>query len=107
MPVLATEQRYVRSQSVVARVVARETLIIPIRGKVGDLASIYRFNATGTLVWKCLESPQTIEELAGVLAKEYELELADAQQDVGKFVSEMQSIGLVEVLAEHGQIAAD
>lgn len=107
MPFLAAEQRFVRSQSVVARVVARETLIVPIRGKVGDLASIYRFNATGTLVWKLLESPRTIEELAGAVAAKYEIELADAEQDVENFVCEMQSVGLVDILAEPGQIAAD
>jgi hypothetical protein len=86
-------------------VVARETLIVPIRGKVGDLASIYRFNATGTLVWKVMESPRTIAEMAAAIAKEYEIELSDAEQDVGRFVSEMQAVGLVEVVAERGQIA--
>ena len=47
-------EKFIRSQSVVARVVAGETLIVPIRGKVGDLASIYSFNGTGTLIWKLL-----------------------------------------------------
>jgi hypothetical protein len=108
LPGLAAEQQlFIRSQSVVARVVARETLIVPIRGKVGDLASIYRFNATGTLVWKCLESPRTLEELADALAREYKIDLADAKQDIGKFMSEMQSVGLVDVLPEHAQMAAD
>jgi hypothetical protein len=105
LPAIAAEQRFIRSQSVVARVVARETLIVPIRGKVGDLASIYRFNATGTLVWKVMESPRTIAEMAAAIAKEYEIELSDAEQDVGRFVSEMQAVGLVEVVAERGQIA--
>lgn len=106
MPAITAEQRFVRSQSVVARVVAQETLIVPIRGRVGDLASIYRFNVTGTLVWKLLESPRKIEELAAAVANEYEIELADAQQDVENFVSELQSVGLVDVAAS-GQIAAD
>jgi len=39
----------VRSQAVVARVVAGEMLLVPIRGKVGDLASIYSFNTTCSL----------------------------------------------------------
>jgi hypothetical protein len=40
------EQILIQSHSVVARVVGGETLIVPIRGKVGDLASIYRLNGT-------------------------------------------------------------
>jgi len=99
---ISTEPIFVRSDSVVARVVARETLIVPIRGRVGDLASIYRFNPTGTLVWKLLESPRTIEELTSAVAAEYEVELTDAERDIRSFVSEMQSVGLVKVPEDVG-----
>jgi len=49
------EQLFTRSRSVVSRVVAGETLIVPVRGRVGDLASIYSFNATGSLIWRLLD----------------------------------------------------
>src|ERR1035438_6162738 len=45
---MTRDETLVRSQAVVARVVAVETLIVPIRAKVGDLASIYSFNRTGS-----------------------------------------------------------
>ena len=90
-------EKFVRSQSVVARVVSGETLIVPIRGKVGDLASIYSFNGTGTLIWKLLDSPKTITQLAQGVAQEYEVDAAQAERDVASFVSEMKAVGLVEV----------
>ena len=93
------DEKLVRSQAVVARVVAGETLIVPIRAKVGDLASIYSFNGTGSLIWKMLESPRTVAELVVAVAQAYEVELARAEQDVTSFVSEMKSVGLVEVPA--------
>jgi len=89
----------VRSQSVVSRVVAGETLIVPVRGKVGDLASIYSFNGAGSLIWKLLESPKTLAELAAAVAQEYEVEPAQAERDVTAFVGEMKGVGLVEVPA--------
>jgi hypothetical protein len=91
--------KVVRSQSVVARVVAGETLLVPIRGKVGDLASIYSFNGTGTLIWKLLESPKSVGELALAVAEAYEVEPARAHRDVEQFVGEMKAVGLVEVPA--------
>jgi hypothetical protein len=91
------EQVLIRSRSVVARVVAGETLIVPIRGKVGDLASIYRLNGTGSLIWRLLESPRTIGELGAVVAKEFEVTPEMANRDVQEFVGEMKSVGLVEV----------
>ena len=95
----STEPSFVRSQSVVARLVGGEMLIVPIRSKVGDLASIYSFNGTGSLIWKLLDSPKTVTELATVVAQEYAVEPAQAERDVTDFVSEMKVAGLVEVPA--------
>ncbi len=94
-----TEQTFIRSESVVARVVAGETLIVPVRAKVGDLASIYSFNGTGTLIWKLLESPRTLSELSSAVVDEYDVDRATATQDVTEFVGEMKNVGLVEVPA--------
>ena len=72
-------ETFIRSTSVVARVVAGETLIVPVRAKVGDLASIYNFNGTGTLIWKLLESPRSVAELAASVVEEYDVDLAQAE----------------------------
>jgi len=93
------ESGLVRSKAVVARVVAGETLIVPIRAKVGDLASIYSFNRTGSLIWKLLETPKTVTELAAAIVQQYEVEPAQAERDVATFVGEMKSVGLVDVPA--------
>ncbi len=94
------EMRFMCARTaVVARVVAGETLIVPVRAKVGDLASIYSFNGTGTLIWKLLESPRTVAQLATAVAEAYEVDRARAERDVTDFVSEMKSAGLVEVPA--------
>ncbi len=97
MATMLRDEVLVRSESVVARVVAGETLIVPVRAKVGDLASIYSFNATGTLIWKLLQSPKTVEQLAAAIAQEYEVDPAQAERDVTDFVNEMKAVGLVEV----------
>jgi hypothetical protein len=93
------DEMFVRSRSVAARVVAGETMIVPVHAKVGDLASVYSFNGTGILIWKLLETPKTVAELATAVAREYEVEPARAERDVTEFVSEMKAVGLVEVPA--------
>ncbi|MGH9494742.1 MAG: PqqD family protein [Candidatus Sulfotelmatobacter sp.] len=93
---MATAETFIRSTSVVARVVGGETLIVPVRARVGDLASIYSFNGTGTLIWKLLESPRTVAELAAAVVEEFDVDLAQAESDVRGFVDEMKNAGLVE-----------
>jgi hypothetical protein len=92
-----TEQTLVRSRSVVGRVVAGETLIVPANAKVGDMATIYTFNGTGSLIWQLLESPRTVSEMAMAVAKQYNVDQARAESDVADFVSQMKAVGLVDV----------
>jgi hypothetical protein len=89
-------QLFVRSKAVVSRCVGGETLIVPVRGKVGDLASIYSFNHTGSLIWQTLESPKTLAEIARAVEEEYAVDHDRVLQDVTQLLNEMLSVGLVE-----------
>jgi hypothetical protein len=95
--VILETQIFVRSRAVVSRVVARETLIVPVRGKVGDLASIYSFNETGSLIWKILEKPRAVADVVSEVAEAYEVDAERVQQDAMRFLSDMQTAGLIEV----------
>ncbi len=91
------QQLFTRSRSVVSRVVAGETLIVPVRAKVGDLASIYSFNGTGSLLWRLLDMPTGLTDLINAVEREYEVSPEQAAKDVMGFVEELLSAGLVEV----------
>jgi hypothetical protein len=99
------EQVFVRSQSVVSRLVAGETLIVPVRGKVGDLASIYSFNETGSLIWQALESPKGLAELISAVEREYAVEHDQAERDVTQFLNDMLSVDLVQVREEASEVS--
>ena len=92
---MMASQYYVRSDSVVSRVIAGETLVVPVRGSVGDLASIYSLNSVGSTIWQALEQPQEVDELTGLVESEYEVSSSQARQDVMRFLAEMHSVGLV------------
>ncbi len=95
--VISDDQVFVRSRAVVSRVVAGETLIVPVRGKVGDLASIYSFNETGSLIWKLLDTPRAVGEVVGAIAEEYQVDAEQVRQDVLRFMGEMRGVGLIEI----------
>lgn len=101
------EQVFVRSPAVVSRRVAGETLIVPVRGKVGDLASIYSFNETGSLIWQTLESPKGLAELINAVQQEYAVEREQAEHDVKQFLNDTLSVGLVEVRQQVSMPAMD
>ena len=107
MPSELADQVFIRSKTVVSRRVAGETLIVPIRGKVGDLASIYSFNQTGSLIWQLLETPKGLADLIAALEQEYDVAPDQARQDVTQFLQDTLAVGLVEVSAAVDYAAMD
>lgn len=91
---------YVRSQSVVSRLIAGETLIIPVRKGVGDLASIYSLNPVASSIWQAIQQPWEKEEIVSVIEQEFAAERAQIEHDVDEFLHEMHAAGLVEPCAD-------
>jgi Coenzyme PQQ synthesis protein D (PqqD) len=87
---------YVRSQSVVSRVIAGETLIIPVRKGVGDLASIYSLNPVASSIWQAIQNPRDKEEIISAIEQEFAAGRAQIERDVDEFLNEMHAAGLVE-----------
>ncbi len=86
---------YVRSDTVVSRVIAGETLIVPISKRVGDLASIYSLNPVATTIWETIACPRSKSEIVQVIAREFEAGNTQIECDVEAFLAEMESVGLV------------
>jgi coenzyme PQQ synthesis protein D (PqqD) len=88
---------YIRSEAVVSRLIGGETLVVPVRGGVGDLASIYSFNEVGTIIWGALASPTSLAELVDLIEREYPGNRGQVVQDVVLFLSDIRSAGLVTI----------
>jgi len=93
-------QLYVRSDSVVSRVIAGETLIVPVRKGLGDLASIYSLNEVGSMIWEALQQRRNQDEIVELLRQEFEDHSDQIERDVETFLAEMHSAGLVLLLSE-------
>ncbi|MBV9574824.1 MAG: PqqD family protein [Acidobacteriales bacterium] len=94
-------ENVVRSSSVVSRTIGDETLVVPVRGAVGDLASIYRFNAVGSAIWEALEKPVSREGICSLIESAYDVSREQVEQDVAAFLEEMGAAGLIEVVPEN------
>jgi hypothetical protein len=96
----ATSPQFVRADNVVARVIAGETLIVPVRRGVADLASLFSFNAVGSTIWEALEKPRTAEELVTVVAETYDVSSEQAREDLGVFLGEALAAGVVQSIGQ-------
>ncbi len=93
---------YGKDSSMVARAVAGETILVPIRQNVGDLQCMYTLNDVGSRIWELLDGGITVEEIVSTLTKEYEVETPQAKVDVDEFLAQMKEIGAVVERDEGG-----
>ena len=97
---MSTSPQFVRSGNVVSRVIAGETLIVPVRRGVADLASLFSFNSVGSTIWEALEKPRTVDELVNVVADAYEVSQEKAREDLEVFLNEAQAAGVVQMAGQ-------
>jgi len=98
---------YLRSSRVVSRVIANETLVVPIRGGVGDLDSIFSFNPLGSDLWTLLEKSSSLEEMTSWVTEHYDVTQERALADIQDFVGELVGAGLVTSVIQPSATAGE
>ena len=83
------------SDSLVARDLAGEKVIIPVRGKVGDLGCIYTLNGVAGEIWNLLDGKRTTADIVGVLGAEYDVNPETLVSDVERTLREFHAEGLI------------
>ena len=79
----------------VFRKVADEAVLIPIRGGMAELGSIFTFNEVGAAIWRAIDPSRTAEDIAHLLADEFEVSHEKATDDVLTFLTALEERGLV------------
>lgn len=88
-------KRFVKENDFVTRNIKDETIIVPVKGDVSDLDSIYTLNEVGSLVWKFLDGQTSISEIVDAVCSEYDITPEEAQKDVVELIGSLEKAGLI------------
>jgi hypothetical protein len=92
------EAQYERDPSVVAREIAGEQLLVPIRKQAADMAAIYVLNETGARIWALMDGHRSLSDVSDILAQEYDVQPEMARADVAELVGRLQELGMLKVV---------
>lgn len=87
---------YRRQADIVAREVAGEMILVPIKGHLANLQRIFTLNPVGEFLWSQLDGRSTVREITRRLVREFEVTAEQAEADTLQFISELEVAGLVE-----------
>ena len=91
--------RYVRTNAMIPRRVAGETLLIPRAARSIKAerrgAELFVLNESGETLWAAMETPASVHDLARNLIETYEVSRSQAAADVDAFVQSLLAIGAI------------
>ncbi len=86
---------YEHDPNVVSRLIAGETILVPIHKNVGDMESIYTLNETAAQVWELIDGQRSLAEIHKQMVKDYDIEPLQAEQDLGELIESLLEIGVL------------
>ena len=80
----------------VTRSIANETVVVPVRGQVGDLDAIYNLNEVGGFIWEQIDGRKSISQVAEAVHGEFEVALEQAEKETSEFIAALEAAGMIE-----------
>lgn len=84
-----------RSDDVVCRQVGPESILVPVRGNVGNLDFVYTLSPVAARIWTLLDGTRSLDEVADILCTEYDVDRATAAADVAELVASLTEAKLI------------
>ena len=84
----------------VARKIAGETFLVPVKGELAQLHRLFALNAVGAFIWEQIDGRRDLDVIHSGLLEEFEVSAEQARQDLGEYVERLLEAGLIEV-GEH------
>jgi len=81
------------------RSILGETIIVPIKGGVGDLNSIYILNELGTQIWELIDGKSTINRIIEEICEAYDVGPEEAEKDTMEFLNSLEVSGLIRPIS--------
>lgn len=87
---------YIQSETIVARDIEGEIVIVPLVSGVGDLNDeLFSLNATGKVIWERLDGKLCLADIIVELASEFDAPKKEIEENVLGFIAELKKRSIV------------
>lgn len=86
---------FIRDEDVVSRKIAGELFLVPIRGKLADMESIFTLTEVAEFIWDRLDGQKSLSELLADVVGLFDVDEEKAGSDIQEFMTELLKAGLI------------
>jgi hypothetical protein len=90
---------FLKESDFATRSILGETIVVPIKGGVGDLNSIYILNELGTQIWEMIDGKRSINRIIEEICEAYDVGLEQAGKDTMEFLNSLEVSGLIRPMS--------
>jgi hypothetical protein len=87
--------RLQQTTDVVARTIADETFLLPIKGELVNTTEMFVLSEVGLFIWDLVDGHRGLEEMVAAVVEAFEVDETRARADVHDFLDELARQGLV------------
>jgi hypothetical protein len=80
----------------VTRSIAGETVVVPVRGQIGELDAIYNLNEVGAFIWEQIDDRNGVTRVVEAVCGEFEVTREQAEKETSEFIAELEAAGMIE-----------
>ena len=88
-PMASLKSVFSHSPTIVTRKTGNEYVLVPIANNIADMDSVYTLNETGAFIWELIDGKRSVEEIIGMVTREYDTDSATASSDVLLFIDNL------------------
>lgn len=90
--------KIIRNNDFVMRQIAGETFLIPVGEASVKFNGMITLNNISAFIWKELETEKSGDELVKAVLDVYDVEEAEAREDIMRFLDSMKSMNMIQYL---------
>lgn len=98
---------YRKNDGYVTRDIAGEKIIVPVRGHVADLDSIFTLNDVASVIWSHIDGQTTVDGIVEAVVKEFDVEPEKARADAVELLDLLEQEGLICTMGNAGEASKD
>ena len=87
---------FVKGPDLVARQIAGETIIVPVRANVAELDCLFTLNEVGSLTWDLLDGRTTVGQIAEAICQAFDVAPEAAAADLMAFLDDLREAGVIQ-----------
>ncbi|MGE4357881.1 MAG: PqqD family protein [Candidatus Omnitrophota bacterium] len=88
---------YKKNPNFVARKIADEIILVPIKKEAADFEAIYNLNnEVSVRIWELIDGKRTLAEIRKKILDEFEVEPEKLVEDLKEFIADLREVGAIQ-----------